>query len=41
MKEAAHKFVLIAEAAVLFSGALFYMAIASVSRAIWLRVKSA
>ena len=41
MKAAARKFVLITEAAILFSGALFYMAIASVSRAIWVRFKSA
>ncbi len=35
------KVILLAEAGVLFAGALFYMAVTTVSRAIWLRVRSA
>ena len=40
MRNGLQKALLIAEAAVLFAGGMFYLAISGVSRAIWMRARS-
>ena len=40
MRDVLQKSLLIAEAGLMFAGALIYMAVAKVTRAVWLRAKS-